>query len=292
MSEAAEATTCDTTLPQAADPAPKSPAASGTPQALAPAAPFAGEPRQRRRPGPALASSAPVGSEDSEKKVLTTKVLDTVKWFNVRNRYGFINRNDTKEDVFIHQTAIKKNNPRKYLRSVGEGEIVEFDVVVGKGGPKATNVTGPDGVPVEGSHYAVCRRPPHNAGEIRQMKDGVPKRTQLLVHQNPTYRPRFCRRPAHPRTSPYRSLQVRVAGARHTGPPGPREKPQGPTPEPLQPRVPVTCQSPQRLFTLETCCRYGYGPARDLHLLPQIVKGSPDAARTAMLSKARAPLSG
>ncbi|KAJ7984222.1 hypothetical protein DPEC_G00362420 [Dallia pectoralis] len=32
----------------------------------------------------------------------------------------------------------------------------------------------------------------------------------------------------------------------------------------------LTCQ---RLFTLETCCGYGYGPARDLHPLTRIFKG-------------------
>uniref|UniRef100_A0A8C5P7Q1 CSD domain-containing protein n=1 Tax=Leptobrachium leishanense TaxID=445787 RepID=A0A8C5P7Q1_9ANUR len=77
-----------------------------------------------------------------EKKVITNKVLGTVKW------------DDTKEDVFVYQTAIKINNPRKYLCRVGDGETVEFDVVIGEKGTEAAIVTGPGGVPVQNSKYA------------------------------------------------------------------------------------------------------------------------------------------
>ena len=60
----------------------------------------------------------------------------TVKWFNDAKGYGFIVPTDGSPDVFVHQSDIQTEG----FRSLNEGDRVEFEVMQGDKGPKATNV--------------------------------------------------------------------------------------------------------------------------------------------------------
>lgn len=59
----------------------------------------------------------------------------TVKWFNTKKGFGFIN-GDGGPDVFVHFSEIVGDkNP-----SLEEGESVQYELVQGEKGPKAAKV--------------------------------------------------------------------------------------------------------------------------------------------------------
>ncbi len=58
-----------------------------------------------------------------------------VKWFSEDKGYGFIEQ-EGGPDVFVHHTALQSAG----VRSLREGELVEFDVVEEPKGLKAQNV--------------------------------------------------------------------------------------------------------------------------------------------------------
>lgn len=53
-----------------------------------------------------------------------------VKWFNPTKGYGFIQPDDGSKDAFVHISAVEKVG----LRTLREGQKVEFELVAGRGG--------------------------------------------------------------------------------------------------------------------------------------------------------------
>jgi CspA family cold shock protein len=65
-----------------------------------------------------------------------TMASGTVKWFNERKGYGFIEQEDG-PDVFVHFSGISAEG----FKSLNEGDRVEFEIEQGSKGPAAVNVT-------------------------------------------------------------------------------------------------------------------------------------------------------
>jgi len=60
----------------------------------------------------------------------------TVKWFNDKKGFGFIEQ-ENGPDIFVHHSSINATG----FKSLREGDKVTFDIEQGKKGPSAVNVT-------------------------------------------------------------------------------------------------------------------------------------------------------
>ena len=64
-------------------------------------------------------------------------VNGTVKWFNSRKGFGFV-ESEEGGDVFVHFSGIKAEGDE--FKTLNEGDKVTFDVTEGQKGPQANNV--------------------------------------------------------------------------------------------------------------------------------------------------------
>ena len=59
-----------------------------------------------------------------------------VKWFDNKKGFGFIVKDESGEDVFVHHTAISGDG----FETLNEGEVVNFELIESDKGLKAQNV--------------------------------------------------------------------------------------------------------------------------------------------------------
>lgn len=66
---------------------------------------------------------------------MSDRVQGTVKWFNDKKGFGFIESGDN-PDIFVHFSAIKSDG----FRTLNDGQRVEFSIEEGKRGLQAAEV--------------------------------------------------------------------------------------------------------------------------------------------------------
>lgn len=67
---------------------------------------------------------------------MSERIQGKVKWFNESKGFGFIERHDGGDDVFLHFSALSQSG----FKTIAEDAEVEFGVEPGPKGPKAVDV--------------------------------------------------------------------------------------------------------------------------------------------------------
>ena len=76
-----------------------------------------------------------IGVVNLYKEGVKDMLVGKVKWFNNEKGYGFIVK-ENYDDIFVHYSAIQDEG----FKTLTEGQLVEFELIVGQKGLQAHNV--------------------------------------------------------------------------------------------------------------------------------------------------------
>lgn len=71
--------------------------------------------------------------------------VGTVRWFNNKKGYGFIQKKSDGKDIFVHYSAITMDG----YKTLQTNDVVSFEVTAGDKGPQAANVKVTSAAPAE-----------------------------------------------------------------------------------------------------------------------------------------------
>lgn len=74
----------------------------------------------------------------------------TVRWFNNKKGYGFIQKKSDGKDIFVHYSAIAMDG----YKTLQTNDVVSFDVVQGEKGPQAAQVVITSSAPTQEAKVA------------------------------------------------------------------------------------------------------------------------------------------
>ena len=77
-----------------------------------------------------------VGYAGLSRLLETTMARGTVKWFNSKKGFGFIQPEGGGRDVFVHISAVEKAG----LPGLNEGQVVEYEEITNRGKTSAENL--------------------------------------------------------------------------------------------------------------------------------------------------------